>query len=110
MKEVEQKWHAVSAGQDSRPMVGKLSGNGEVFAFGGSALVGIIALRILMAKMSLAFLPAISIAALIPLGTLAFLLKFVCGFPSQHFKHTFEWNRLKRGGTALLEDGKGGDE
>lgn len=91
-------------------MVGKLSGNGEVFAFGGSALVGIIVLRILVAKVSLAFLPAFIVAALIPLGTLGFLLKFVCGFPSQHLKHTLEWNRLKQSKMSLLEDGKGGAE
>ena len=91
-------------------MLWKLSGNGEVFTLGASLFLSLIALRILMDRLDWYFLPALSVAILIPLGILAFLLKFVCGKPSKHLTQTFEWMSLKRKGSLLIELEKGGEE
>ena len=110
MKDAQQRWHPVLSGTEAKPMLWKLSGNGEVLTLGASLFLSLIALRILVDRFDWYFFPALLIVILFPLGTLVFLLKFICGKPSKHLVQTFEWMSLKRQGGSLIEIQKGGDE
>ncbi|WP_411845752.1 hypothetical protein AAFN60_19245 [Roseibacillus persicicus] len=91
MNKEEVRWHRVNAGLDAKPMLWKFSGLREVIPFGVSLLLGLMLVRKLIEDFDFSIQASLIVAALLPLGTVVFLLQFVCGKPARYLGHCLQW-------------------
>ena len=85
----------------AKPLLGRLSGD-EILILIASILISVIGFWGLSAKWGVTPLLALLITAAFPIGTYAFLDRFVCGKPDGFIKYWLHTQRLKSTKSPLL--------
>lgn len=86
----EIRFHPTNAGADTKPIIGKLEG-GEVLVMAASIAGSILFFRFLAGHCECGLPASLIAAALVPLTTLAFLMRFVSGQPPSHVADCAAW-------------------
>ena len=85
----------------AKPLLGRLSGD-EILILIASILIAVIGFWLLSAQWAVAPLLALLMTGAIPLGTYAFLIRFVCGKPDEFIKCWLQTQQFKSTKSSLL--------